>query len=211
MVRRPVVRSFHKRFVRECAAWVRAGGHAVLWDSPGRARLVLPKPDPGDPMDLARWSLLDLDKSRYGVVRKGPLRGLATARIDDDESLTMVRDRATRDSVHPGPFRAMHLDCIECAACCKNNDVVLERADVRRFARAGRTDLMKPPFARRKRDGRIGLRVLANGNCRHLAGDNKCRIYAIRPDACSQFPPGSECCLFAREEELGLIDGLAPE
>jgi Fe-S-cluster containining protein len=51
---------------------------------------------------------------------------------------------------------------------------------------------------------------MSNGDCRHLGKDNKCAIYPIRPDACSQFPMGSECCLFAREEELGILDGAEP-
>jgi len=45
--------------------------------------------------------------------------------------------------------------------------------------------------------------------CKHLADDNKCGIYPIRPDACSTFPVGSECCLSAREEEMEIVDGLA--
>jgi len=208
-VRRPVVRSFQKRFIRECAAWVRAGGHAVLWDSPKRAKLVIPRPDPDDVMDLGRWSILDMDKSRYGIVRKGPLRGLATAPIEQD-TLDLVRERATRDSVHRGPLRTMNLDCLECGACCKSNDVILERVDERRFVRAGRPELLRRPFTRRNGEGKLALRVLKSGDCRHLGKDNKCAVYAFRPDACSQFPPGSECCLFAREEELGIVDGVRP-
>jgi len=209
-VRRPVVRSFDKRFVRECAAWVRAGGHAVLWDSPDRARLVLPRPDPDDPMDLGRWSIMDLGKSSYAVVRRGPLEGLATTPVPSD-TLDIVRERATRDSIHRGPTRSMNLDCLACGSCCRSNDVILEKVDERRFARAGRTELMRPPLARRRRDGRIRLRLLPNGDCHHLGKDNRCAIYAIRPDACSQFPVGSECCLFAREEEMGIVDGLPPD
>ncbi len=48
-------------------------------------------------------------------------------------------------------------------------------------------------------------------DCKHLGSDNKCAIYAIRPDACSTFPAGSECCLSSREEEMGIVDGLGPE
>lgn len=206
-LRRPVVRSFQKKFIRECAAWVRAGGHAILWESPKRATFVIPRPDPDDPMDFGRWSLLDMDKTRYGIVRRGPLRGLATSPVEED-MFDFVRERATRDSVHRGPLRTMDLDCLECGACCKRNEVILERVDERRFVRAERPELLRRPYTRRNRDGKLRLTLLKNGDCRHLGKDNKCAVYAFRPDACSQFPPGSECCLFSREDELGIFDGL---
>jgi Fe-S-cluster containining protein len=53
----------------------------------------------------------------------------------------------------------------------------------------------------------VVLVLAKNKDCKHLARDNKCGIYALRPDACSHFPVGSECCLSAREEEMGIIDG----
>jgi hypothetical protein len=198
---RPVVRSFHRRFARECAAWVRAGGHGVLWDSPDRARLVVGRFHRADRTDLGRWAILDLGKSTYGVVRRGPLRGLVTTPVPKSE-LDIVRERATRDSEHPGPLRRIDLDCGACAACCRSNEVVLEREDFRRFRRGG----VEPVV--RRRGGRVLLRVLADGRCAHLRRDNVCAIYTVRPNACRDFPPASECCLFAREEELGLVDGV---
>ena len=46
---------------------------------------------------------------------------------------------------------------------------------------------------------------------RHLESDNRCGIYTIRPHACSEFPAGSECCLFAREDILKIHDGVPPQ
>src|SRR4029077_13990388 len=103
-IKRPVVRSFHRRFARECAAWVHSGGHGVLWSSPDKARLVVPRFRADDEMDLGRWAILDLGKSSYAVVRRGVLRGLVTTPVPRD-ALDVVRDRATRDSAHPGPRR----------------------------------------------------------------------------------------------------------
>ena len=156
-------------------------------------------------MALGRWAILDLGKSSYGYARKGPLRGLVTSPVPED-TLSIVREWATRDSIHPKPTRRIRLDCLECGACCRDNEVVLEKQDARRFRRAGLEKMLKPPFARRK-DGRLMLKVLANGKCTNLQRDNKCAIYEARPDACRFFPAASECCLFAREEELGIIDG----
>lgn len=203
---RPVVRSFKKDFARECAAWVRAGGHGILWDSPKRARLVLPKFGPKDTMALGRWAILDLGKSTFGFAKTGPLRGLVTSPVPED-TLFIVREWATRDSIHPKPTKKIALDCLACGACCRDNEVVLEKQDARRFRKAGLEKMMKPPYARRARDGRLMLRVLGNGKCTNLERDNKCAIYDARPDACRYFPAASECCLFAREEELGIIDG----
>jgi Fe-S-cluster containining protein len=118
-----------------------------------------------------------------------------------------VDDRVTRDSIHPGATRTMHLDCLECAACCRANKVILEDHDVERFKAGGRPELARPPYTRKDGD-RLVLRLLKSRLCRHLQGDNKCGIYALRPDSCSTFPAGSECCLFSREDELGLVDGL---
>ena len=167
---------------------MRAGGHAVLWRSPERAWLVVPRFDRKDRTDLGRWAILDLGKSTYGVARKGPLRGLCTSPVPRD-ALEIVRDRATRDSIHAGPRRKLTLDCRACGACCKHNDVVVTRRDRRRL-------------------GKVALRVLPNGRCNQLGQHNTCRVYASRPDACRDFPPGSECCLFSREDELGVVDGL---
>ena len=206
LVTRGVVRSFTQRFEREAAAHVRAGGHAVVWDAPERARFVIPVPKARDEHDLGRWAMLDMGRWRYSIVARGPMRGLAFMRVPTD-ALSVVRDRVERDSVHPGPTRRMRLDCLACGACCRDNNVILEKRDLARFKRAGRLDLTRPPYARRKRDGRIVLTLADDKRCQHLASDNKCGIYAIRPDACSHFPVGSEGCLFSREAELGRVDG----
>jgi Fe-S-cluster containining protein len=204
---RPVVRAFDARFEREAAAHVRAGGHAVVWDSPRRGRLVFAKPTGRAVHDLGRWSLLDLGREAWATIKRGPLRGLAAAGVPRD-CVEIVRARVLRDSVHPGSTRRLELDCQECGACCRDNRVELEEADIRRFERAGRPELARYPYARRD-GGKLVLRLLASRDCRHLARDKRCAIYEIRPDSCRDFPPGSEGCLFSREEELGIIDGAS--
>jgi hypothetical protein len=199
LISRPVVRSFHARFERECAAWVRRGGHGVLWSSPEKARLVIPRPDPKNEKDFGRWAVLDLGKSAFGIRRKGLLRGLATTPVPSD-ALFVVREWATRDSIHRGPRRQMSLDCLECGACCRDNEVILQSREVKRFDKK----------LTRRKDGHVMLRLAPNKKCVYLARDNKCGVYAKRPKACSEFPVGSECCLYSREEELGIFDGPRP-
>ncbi|MBX3189271.1 MAG: YkgJ family cysteine cluster protein [Labilithrix sp.] len=208
-VERPVVRSFKQKYVKEAAAHVRAGGHAVVWENDTRALLVFQKPSKENPDDFGAWAVYDMGKSRWRVHDRGTWKGLATTLVPRS-CLWIVKRRSERDSVHPGPTRVLDLDCTSCAACCRDNEVFLERPDIERFEEAGRRDLMRPPFARRQ-DGRILLTLLPNKRCRHLRRDNRCGIYEIRPHACSEFPKGSECCLFAREDAFGISDGAAPQ
>ena len=204
-VDRPVVRSYALPYTEQAAAWVRSGGHAVVWIAPRKARLVFARPRRGDENDLGWWSALDLGKSEYSVARRGPFTGMAFVRVPHD-CYGIVRERIARDSVHAGPTRRMMLDCLECGACCKDNRVELEDGDIARFERSGRGELARPPYARRD-DGTVVLVLRRDKRCKHLGGDNRCGIYAIRPGACSTFPVGSECCLSSREEEMGIVDG----
>ncbi len=203
---RPVVRSFREPFLEEARAWVHAGGHAVVRLAPRKSRLVFPRPRKGDDHDLGWWSVLDMGRLTYKVARPGTLfAGMAYIPVPHD-CYAIIHDRVVRDSIHPGPRRALTLDCLECGACCRDNRVELEDQDIERFEKAGRGELARRPYARRQ-DGAVVLILAKNKDCQHLAADNKCGIYALRPDACSHFPVGSECCLSAREEEMGIVDG----
>ncbi len=206
-VMRPVVRSFAARFAREAAAWVHQGGHAIYWASKTRAQLIVPRPA-GTPTDLHFWSMLDLGKNRYQIVSRGSFRGFASVLVPHT-SHWIVKRRAERDSVLPGPTRRVDFDCLTCGSCCRANEVVLEPDDLVRLR--ARPELVKRPFAKRRADGKVVLVLLRNKDCKHLGHDNRCGIYELRPNACRSFPVGSECCLFAREDEMGLYDGLAPD
>jgi Fe-S-cluster containining protein len=204
-VNRPVVRSFRWPFLEEAAAWVRAGGHAVVWVAPRKARLVFRRPEPGDEFDMGYWSALDLGRTEFSTAKRGPFAGMGFVRVPHD-CYSIVRERVVRDSIHEGPTRTMELDCLACGACCKDNRVELDDQDVARFERAGHGELARPPYARRG-DGALVLVLRRDKRCKHLADDNRCSIYSIRPSACSTFPVGSECCLSSREEELDIVDG----
>ena len=207
-VERPIVRSFKQRYAKDAAAWVRSGGHAILWENEKRARLVFQ--DPGDDEDdLGAWAIYDLGKSSWQVHHTGTFAGLASA-LFPKSCLWIAKRRAERDAVHEAPTRKVAYDCTKCAACCKDNEVILQDGDRERFEGGGRHDLLKTPFAKKRPDGKVVLTLLAGGRCHHLADDNRCGIYELRPRACSEFPMGSECCLYAREEELGVYDGVAP-
>lgn len=205
---RPVVRSFKKRFSKEAVAWVKRGGHAIVWDAPKRAWLVFRAPGDEDDGDLGEWAVLDLGKFRWHVPERGLFRDLAMTLVPK-QHIDIVKRWIERDSIWPGPRRRVSFDCLACGACCRDNEVLLLKQDIERFHQGGRADLLQRPYARRT-DGKLVLTLLRNKDCRHLGRDNKCGIYPLRPDACSTFPVGSECCLYAREEELGVSDGVSP-
>ena len=207
IVERPVVRSFKAAYAREAASWVKRGGHAILWLGPRKARLVFSAPRADDEQDMGYWSALDLGRSEYTVERRGVLTGLASLPVPHD-CYRIVRERVVRDSIHAGPRRKLELDCLACGACCRDNRVELDAVDIERFERAGRAELTRPPYAKRD-DGTVVLVLRKDKRCKHLGDDNACGIYPVRPDACSHFPVGSECCLSSREEELGVVDGAS--
>lgn len=206
---RPIVRSFSAKFAREAAAHVRAGGHAVYWEKKDRALLVFGKPAAGNDADLGLWSVYDMGKWRWKLQDSGPLRGLATTLVPP-RCHWIVKRRTERDSIHPGSTRKVSFDCTSCAACCNDNEVVLLPDDIARFKSGNRLELSKAPYAKRHSDGRLILTLLPSKRCRHLQTSNRCGIYELRPNSCSEFPMGSECCLFAREDVLGLHDGARP-
>jgi Fe-S-cluster containining protein len=202
---RPVVRAFDASERGGAARHARAGGHAVVWNGPHRATLVMPAPDENDSTDLGYWALLDLDEEYWHVATTGPFRGLGTFAVRRD-CLAFVRRRAERDACFRGATRAVDFDCLACGACCRQNRVELDDEDMARFDRAGRPELYRAPYATGE-GGRVFLRLTRARRCRHLGPNNACAIYAFRPEACSIFPVGSECCLSVRERD-GMVDGV---
>ncbi|MFT3771706.1 MAG: YkgJ family cysteine cluster protein [Minicystis sp.] len=206
VIERPVWRQFLPRFLARAAAHVRRGGHAAIVHDDGEVDLLLTVDGEGDITELGRWSLLAIEQRRWRRVKDGPAKGLATARVRE-AYCGSVLDWCDCDSVHEGSTRAMKLDCLECAACCHDANVILDGDDFARWRKAGRPDLAGKAYIRRARDGKVTLRFADSGACQHLGRDDKCRIYAIRPDNCSVFVVGSEACLAAREDTLRLRDG----
>jgi Fe-S-cluster containining protein len=185
---------------------VRAGGHAAITHEGGGVDLLVGVDARGKITELGRWALLSIEIARWRRVKGGPAKGLATARLSPRYQ-GAVLDWCARDSMHEGPTRVLSLDCMDCAACCHDANVVLDEEDLGRWRDAGRADLTGRGYVRRARDGKVTLRFAATGRCQHLGDNLLCGIYALRPDNCRAFVIGSEACLAAREETLGLRDG----
>ncbi len=79
------------------------------------------------------------------------------------------------------------VDCLQCANCCKTTPALLLKSDVKKIAK----HLGVPPktFIRKYTIEDINGDLLFNGvPCIFLHEDNTCKIYAVRPKACRQFP-----------------------
>ena len=152
------------------------------------------------------WSILDLGRSEYRVARTGPVaRGSPTF-----VSLTIAIRSCASGSRAMRSIRGRRARSISTALAC---GAVLQGQP--RGARGSGTS----PASRRTvgrslpsaptpvRANKLVLVLRKDKRCKHLGEDYRCAIYSIRPDACSTFPPASECCLSAREEELGIVDG----
>ena len=210
-IARPIWRRFKPRFFKNAVAHVRRGGGAVIDDpASDRVDLLLPIDEKGKITELARWAIYAIEHRRFRYVKTGRALGFATVNVRADYAGSVL-DWCTRDAVHGGSTRTIPIDCVTCAACCHDSNVVLDRVDLDRFRKGGRPDLAGPAYVKRARDGKITLRFLGPGPCQHLAKDRRCSIYELRPDNCRVFLEGSEACLAAREDTLGLRDGAPAE
>lgn len=211
IVRRPVWRRFSPAFVGEAARFVAAGGHAAILrkkaGAPEVETLVLGVEPGGGITALGFWALLALGGGEHAIAERGPFAGLAVAGVPEGHG-EAVLDLCARDAGYPSPTRTLRLSCTRCGACCHDGRVELGPADLERFRLAGRPELGRRPFVRRAPGGTLRLVMLRGGRCKHLGPATRCRIYELRPESCRAFLAGSEACLAAREETLGIRDGL---
>lgn len=181
---------------------MRAGGFAAVFYPKGDIKLLLPRARDGALTEMSLWALLALEIRRWGSARSGSARRLAAVRVKKRHR-SIIREWCERDAGQPESTRTMELDCLSCGACCRDNRVVLEPPDLARW-RAERPELLGPAYVRRS-NGTVLLK-LAEGACVHLGKGNRCQVYPLRPDNCSEFPVGAEPCLAARLETLGIVD-----
>lgn len=189
---------------------MRRGGFAAVHDERGGVTVYLSLDANAKLTELGEWALLAIEQGGFRRVKDGPAEGLATVKIKPSYAGSVL-DWCDRDSIHEGPTRTIHLDCLECGACCHDANVLLDDDDFNRWKAAGREDLLGKDYLKRSRDGKVTLRFAKSGCCQNLQSDNKCSIYEIRPDNCRVFVVGSEACLAAREDTLGIREGAPAE
>ena len=90
------------------------------------------------------------------------------------------------------------IDCLECAACCKNYSPRFKTPDVKRIAKhlkKRESDFIET-YLRVDEDGDF---VVNQAPCPFLGADNRCSIYEVRPSDCARFPYTNEDVLVKRQ------------
>jgi len=80
-----------------------------------------------------------------------------------------------------------HVDCMQCANCCKTMTPTWKKAEVKRVAHS-LSMTYDEYFKKYLRIDKEGDVLNRSTPCQHLAPDNKCMIYEIRPTDCSGYP-----------------------
>lgn len=90
------------------------------------------------------------------------------------------------------------IDCLACAACCKNYSPRFKTPDVKRIAkhlRLKESELIET-YLRVDEEGDF---VVKQTPCPFLGADNFCTIYEVRPSDCARFPYTDEDVLVKRQ------------
>ena len=110
-------------------------------------------------------------------------------RVDIRKTMKMLPD------LHEEAFSK--IDCLSCAACCKNYSPRFKAPDIKRISK--HVKLKEGDFIGEylKLDEE-GDFVVKSTPCPFLGSDNFCSIYEVRPSDCHRFPYTDEDVLFKR-------------
>ncbi|MFL5741405.1 MAG: YkgJ family cysteine cluster protein [Flavisolibacter sp.] len=90
------------------------------------------------------------------------------------------------------------IDCLQCAACCKNYSPRFKTPDVKRISRhlGMKESQFIETYLRVDEDGDF---VVKSSPCPFLGSDNFCSIYDVRPSDCERFPYTDEDVMVKRQ------------
>jgi uncharacterized protein len=91
------------------------------------------------------------------------------------------------------------IDCLQCAACCKNYSPRFKTPDVKRISkhlRLRESDFIDT-YLKVDEEGDF---VTQSTPCPFLGADNFCSIYEVRPSDCTRFPYTDEDVLLKRQK-----------
>lgn len=90
------------------------------------------------------------------------------------------------------------INCLDCAACCKNYSPRFKTTDIRRISKhlKMRESVFIETYLRLDEDGDY---VVKHTPCPFLGNDNYCSIYEVRPSDCQRFPYTDEDVLLHRK------------
>lgn len=120
------------------------------------------------------------DKKRYSNFLK---------RVDTKKAIKQL------PALHEEAFSK--IDCLSCAACCKNFSPRFKAPDIKRISK--HLKLKEGVFIEKYlRLDEEGDYVVKSSPCAFLGADNFCSIYEVRPSDCHRFPYTDEDVLFKR-------------
>jgi Fe-S-cluster containining protein len=91
-----------------------------------------------------------------------------------------------------------HVNCLECANCCKNYSPRFKTPDIKRISK--HLKLKEGDFiAQYLRIDEDGDYVVKSKPCSFLGSDNYCSIYGVRPSDCQRFPYTDEDVMLKRQ------------
>lgn len=123
---------------------------------------------------------------------------------EDQKKFRKLLQRADKNKVlkllprlHSEAFAA--IDCLQCAACCKNYSPRFKTPDVKRISKHLR---MKESnfIATYLEVDKEGDFVVKSTPCPFLGADNYCTIYDVRPSDCARFPYTNEDVMVKRQQ-----------
>ena len=99
-------------------------------------------------------------------------------------------------SLHEEAFAKV--DCLQCAACCKNYSPRFKTPDVKRISKhlGIKESTLIETYLKVDDEGDF---VVKASPCPFLGADNFCSIYEVRPSDCSRFPYTDEDVIIKRQ------------
>src|SRR5215217_1454830 len=91
------------------------------------------------------------------------------------------------------------IDCLQCAACCKNYSPRFKTPDVKRISKhlGMREGDFIETYLKVDDEGDF---VVKSTPCPFLGSDNFCSVYDVRPSDCARFPYTDEDVIFKRQQ-----------
>lgn len=110
-------------------------------------------------------------------------------------------------ALHEEAFKKV--DCLQCAACCKNYSPRFKTPDVKRISKhlGMKESNFIETYLRVDEDGDF---VVKSTPCPFLGTDNFCSVYDMRPSDCARFPYTDEDVIIKRQQLTLKNSGFCP-
>ena len=101
------------------------------------------------------------------------------------------------NELHDAAFKK--IDCLDCAACCKNYSPRFKPPDIKRISKflGMKESAFMDAYLLRDDEGDF---VVVSKPCPFLNQDNTCSIYEVRPTDCARFPYTDEAVFLEKKK-----------